>query len=98
MRSRLFVLSVLVCAFGLVTVVSAQSTFVYAANTLGGSISIYKLNTTSGALTPTGDRHSRMTSPVTWLPPQVEIFWSPAVAGARHAGWKHSPSRPAPAR
>jgi 6-phosphogluconolactonase (cycloisomerase 2 family) len=54
MRSRLFVLSVLVCAFGLVTVASAQSTFVYAANTLGGSISIYKLNTTSGALTPTG--------------------------------------------
>jgi hypothetical protein len=54
MRSRLFVLAVLVCAFGLGTIASAQSTFVYTANTLGGSISIYKLNTTTGALTPTG--------------------------------------------
>jgi hypothetical protein len=54
MRSRLFVLAVLVCAFGLAAVASAQSTFVYTANTLGGSISIYKMNTTTGALTATG--------------------------------------------
>ncbi len=54
MRSCLFVLAVLVCTFGFATVASAQSTFVYTADTLGSSISIYKMNTTTGALTASG--------------------------------------------
>ena len=55
MRSRHFVVTALAIIFGLGTLASAQSTFVYTANTLaGGGISIYKLNTTSGALVPTG--------------------------------------------
>src|ERR1700761_5954552 len=57
MHSRHFILTVLLCFFGLVTVASAQSTFVYTANMFAGqtgTISIYKLNTTNGALTPVG--------------------------------------------
>src|SRR5579871_2633973 len=57
MQSRRFVSSILLCLFifAAATAASAQSTFVYTANALaGGSISIYKLNTTTGALTPTG--------------------------------------------
>ena len=54
MRSRLFVVAVLVCSFGFATAASAQSTFVYTANTLGSSISIYKMNTTTGVLTASG--------------------------------------------
>src|ERR1700761_8078050 len=55
MHARRFILTVLLCFFGLGTVASAQNTFVYTANTLaGGGISIYKLNTTTGALSPSG--------------------------------------------
>jgi 6-phosphogluconolactonase (cycloisomerase 2 family) len=55
MRSHHFILTALAIIFGLGTFASAQSTFVYTANTLaGGGISIYKLNTTTGALASTG--------------------------------------------
>jgi Lactonase, 7-bladed beta-propeller len=66
MQSRRFVLATMVClfTFAAVTAASAQSTFVYAANALtGGSISIYKLNTTTGALTPTGGSPFQNDSP-----------------------------------
>ncbi|HZU30884.1 MAG TPA: beta-propeller fold lactonase family protein, partial [Candidatus Angelobacter sp.] len=49
-----FVFAAMALVFGLGTAASAQTTFAYTANTLGGSISIYKLNTTTGALTQTG--------------------------------------------
>jgi 6-phosphogluconolactonase (cycloisomerase 2 family) len=57
MYSRRFVLNTILCFFGLGTVAFAQSTFVYTANTLAGqsgTISVYKLNTTTGALVPSG--------------------------------------------
>jgi 6-phosphogluconolactonase (cycloisomerase 2 family) len=55
MRSRHFVLTALAIIFGFGTFASAQTTFVYTANTLaGGGISIYKLNPTTGALVSTG--------------------------------------------
>ena len=55
MRSRHFVLTALAILFGFGTFASAQTTFVYTANTLaGGGISIYKLNPTTGALVSTG--------------------------------------------
>jgi 6-phosphogluconolactonase len=66
MHSRRFVLAALVFIFvvGLGTVASAQTTFVYTANALeGGSISIYKLNPTTGALTPTGGSPFQNDSP-----------------------------------
>lgn len=57
MQSRRFILTALLCIFGLGTVASAQTTFAYTANTLAGqsgTISVYKLNTTTGALVPSG--------------------------------------------
>jgi hypothetical protein len=66
MHSRRFVPAVMVClfTFAVATAASAQSTFVYTANALtGGSISIYKLNTTTGALTPTGGSPFQNDSP-----------------------------------
>ena len=55
MRSHHFILTTLAIIFGLGTFASAQSTYVYTANTLaGGGISMYKLNTTTGALVPIG--------------------------------------------
>ncbi|HET9364338.1 MAG TPA: beta-propeller fold lactonase family protein, partial [Candidatus Angelobacter sp.] len=42
---------------------SAQTTYAYTANTLGSSISIYKLNTTTGALTQTGGSPFQNDSP-----------------------------------
>jgi 6-phosphogluconolactonase (cycloisomerase 2 family) len=57
MHPRRFILTALLCFFGFGTVASAQTTFAYTANTLAGqsgTISIYKLNTTTGALAPSG--------------------------------------------
>ncbi len=55
MHARRFILAAIFCFLGLGTLASAQSTFVYTANTLaGGGISIYKLNTTTGALASSG--------------------------------------------
>jgi 6-phosphogluconolactonase (cycloisomerase 2 family) len=57
MHSRQLALTIFLCFFGLCSVASAQSTFVYTANTLAGqsgAISVYKLNTTTGALSPSG--------------------------------------------
>ncbi len=55
MYARRFFLAALFCLLGLGTLASAQSTFVYTANALaGGGISVYKLNTTTGALAPVG--------------------------------------------
>ena len=66
MHSLRFTLSALtsILMVGFATVASAQTTFVYTANALeGGSISIYKLNPTTGALTPTGGSPLQNDSP-----------------------------------
>lgn len=63
MRPPHFVLAAIaiVCSFSLAA--SAQTTYAYTANTLGSSISIYKLNTTTGALTQTGGSPFQNDSP-----------------------------------
>ncbi|HZS27571.1 MAG TPA: beta-propeller fold lactonase family protein [Candidatus Angelobacter sp.] len=63
MRSPHFVLAAIaiICSFSLAA--SAQTTYAYTANTLGSSISIYKLNTTTGALTQTGGSPFQNDSP-----------------------------------
>lgn len=63
MRLRHFVLSAMALVFGFSMAASAQTTFAYTANTLGSSISIYKLNTTTGALTQTGGSPFQNDSP-----------------------------------
>ena len=63
MRPPHFVLAAIaiVCSFSMAA--SAQTTYAYTANTLGSSISIYKLNTTTGALTQTGGSPFQNDSP-----------------------------------
>lgn len=63
MRPPHFVLAAIaiVCSFSMAA--SAQTTYAYTANALGSSISIYKLNTTTGALTQTGGSPFQNDSP-----------------------------------
>src|SRR5579863_10553700 len=71
MRRCLFVMAA-VSFLSISIAASAQTTFVYTANTLGSSISIYKLNTTTGTLTATGGSPFQADSPA---------YLAPAAAG-----------------
>jgi hypothetical protein len=100
MHSRRFILTVLLCLFGLGTVASAQTTFVYTADTLGGvnsGISVYKLNTTTGALSSSGAQFPD-DAPAYLASTASGKFLVVSVACAPVADLKLWPSIPQPAR
>ena len=63
MRTPHFVLVALAFVCSMSLAASSQTTYAYTANTLDSTISIYKLNTTTGALTQTGGSPSQSDSP-----------------------------------